>query len=582
MNSPKKKPNWIIIACIIAIGIIILSEIVNIRINTSEIKAGDTYIRFMQDMENENITKAVIHEYQGVIDIITKNGETYSIANPKDDNFRRELLESGINVSTVRYELPEAITSALVSIITSSIMVVMIGVVFSMVSGNTKNNIFKIYTNKDNKITFDQVAGMSEVKEEVKFAISQLKNTDKLESIGAHPCKGIIFEGPPGNGKTLMARAVAGEADVPFISVNGSNFEEMFVGIGAARIRKLWELAEAHAPCVVFIDEIDSVGHKRSGEGNTTSSALNQTINELLGKMDGLEKNKGILVIGATNRINDLDPALLRPGRFDKKIHVAPARTKEDRDAIVRLYLQDKTTDQTFDKASKMMFGFSGAEIEQTLNEAALISLQKGREGVISLEDVDNASMKLMSSGVAVKHVSRKDMLITSIHEAGHAVVSTVLGRKISKVSIVPYNSGVGGVTIQDADSFDDSALYTKQRLLDDITILLAGKAAETVICGSATNGCSNDIEKATTLAYEMLNHFGMQNTSKLANPDTLHNAGISYLRNQNDIIEPINKLLEQCYDNSEKIVRSHIEDLKKSSKELMEKETVYQFQITS
>ena len=302
--------------------------------------------------------------------------------------------------------------------------------------------------------------------------------------------------------------------------------------------------------------------------------------NELLAKMDGLGTNSGVFVVGATNRIQDLDPALLRPGRFDKHLYVGPPKTKADRDEIMNLYLKTKKLYKNFDidKASKLLFGFSGAEIEQVLNEAVLVSLQRGGDGIISVEDVDTSAMKLIASGVAVKHSSKIDTHITSVHEAGHAVMNSILGRKVSKVSIIPYNSGIGGLTIRDTDDIEDIKMSTKTDLLNDIKVLLAGRVAELLLLGDTSIGCSNDLEKATNIAYRMIYNYAMT-SDYIINPEVIKTDGVAILDSK-EIIENTNRLVLDCEKDVKEELQAHLDDIKALANRLETEENVYDYSI--
>ena len=415
---------------------------------------------------------------------------------------------------------------------------------------------------------------MSETKEEVEFAVSQLVHAKELEKFGARPCKGIILEGPPGTGKTLLAKAIAGEAGVPFISTSGADFIEMFVGLGAARVRALWDLALANAPCVVFIDEIDAVGRRRQSGGDAASVESNQTLNALLQRMDGLGVGSGVFVVAATNRIEDLDPALLRPGRFDKHLYIGPPKSKKDRDEVIKVHMKNKkfSEDFDFDKASKLMFGLTGAQIEQVLNEAALISLKNDKK-LITTEDIDSAVMKLLASGVAIKHTSESDRDISAVHEAGHAVANLALGRAVSKVSIMPYSSGIGGITVQDTDDIENKRMKTKSELLNDIKVMLAGQEAERLIFGDTSIGCSNDIEKATMLAFNIVNSFAMTEDS-IVNISALSKIGVGIFDN-NETVKKINEILLTCRHEVTEILSVNKNAIQKLRDELLQDETV-------
>lgn len=542
--------------------------------NTTAPASGNlSYLQFKDKLENSQVIEAEFIKSQETFKVTLADGTTYNVIDPDHDEFRKELLEEGVMIQVRQQTADEALRSVLATVPYMILIFVFMWYILKSVGGQT-TTLFKILKPED-IVTFDDVAGMSETKKEVEFAVSQLKNRNKLKEIGARPCKGIILEGPPGTGKTLLAKAIAGEAGVPFISTSGADFVEMFVGLGAARVRNLWELALTNAPCVIFIDEIDAVGKRRSSASDAASTEGNQTLNALLQRMDGLGVGTGIFVVAATNRIQDLDPALLRPGRFDKHLYVGPPRSKKDRDEVINVHMKGKKFDEKFDfdSASKLMFGLSGAEIEYVMNESALVSLQRGGEGIITVDDIDKAVMKLRASGVATTHTSESDREITAIHEAGHAIMSLALGRKVSKVSIMPYSSGIGGMTVEDTDDKEDKRMKTKTELQNDIKVLLAGREAEKILLGDTSIGCSNDIERASVIAFNIVNSFAMTD-DKLVNVMALAEVGIN-LFDTKGIISDMNDILKVCNDDVNKVLTEHKDKLKKLSDILLRDETI-------
>ena len=542
--------------------------------NTTAPASGNlSYLQFKDKLENSQVIEAEFIKSQETFKVTLADGTTYNVIDPDHDEFRKELLEEGVMIQVRQQTADEALRSVLATVPYMILIFVFMWYILKSVGGQT-TTLFKILKPED-IVTFDDVAGMSETKKEVEFAVSQLKNRNKLKEIGARPCKGIILEGPPGTGKTLLAKAIAGEAGVPFISTSGADFVEMFVGLGAARVRNLWELALTNAPCVIFIDEIDAVGKRRSSASDAASTEGNQTLNALLQRMDGLGVGTGIFVVAATNRIQDLDPALLRPGRFDKHLYVGPPRSKKDRDEVINVHMKGKKFDEKFDfdSASKLMFGLSGAEIEYVMNESALVSLQRGGEGIITVDDIDKAVMKLRASGVATTHTSESDREITAIHEAGHAIMSLALGRKVSKVSIMPYSSGIGGMTVEDTDDKEDKCMKTKTELQNDIKVLLAGREAEKILLGDTSIGCSNDIERASVIAFNIVNSFAMTD-DKLVNVMALAEVGIN-LFDTKGIISDMNDILKVCNDDVNKVLTEHKDKLKKLSDILLRDETI-------
>lgn len=581
-NKPKfyrkKVIKWQSLAIWFGIIAVLVSTLYGAWNSSNPLETTMTYNEFMSNVEDGNVVSVKLVESQKTFTATMDNGEKFTIINPDYEDFKKDILTAGVAVEIQKVTALEAVSTA----ITTLPMLILLFVIlwfFIKSFGSQTTTLYKVYKAEE-AVTFDRVAGMSEAKEEVQFAVSQIKNAKRLKELGAKPCKGILLEGPPGTGKTLLAKAIAGEAGVPFISTNGSDFIEMFVGLGAARVRALWEMAELNAPCVLFIDEIDAVGKRRRGAGDSATADANQTLNELLGRMDGLSTTSGVFVVAATNRAEDLDPALVRPGRFDKKIFIGPPKTKKDRDEIVRLYLKNKKISEgtNFDDISRLTFGLSGAEIEQILNESVLVSLQHGRDGIISIEDVDEAAMKLRTSGVAVGQSSEEDREIAAVHEAGHAVVGALLGRKASKVSIRAYNSGVGGLTIRDTDDVENKKILTKTEITDEIKVLLAGRMAEQVLLGSSSAGCSNDIERATQLAYNMLYRFAM-NDDYLINPDTLAKLDTNIL-DTGERVNNVNETLLVINSTVRDLVSNNVDKIRDLADRLKTEEDVYNYSI--
>lgn len=503
----------------------VLSAIFTFR-EQKKIYTGNITITQFWELVDEGEVTGVDFSYSPTLEIHT-HGETYSLLNPNYDGFRKEVMEKDIPVRFVRGTPVEAFVNTLSNTLVLVILLTMSAVVLRTVM-QSKN--LKAERAKNTTVTFDDVRGMSETKEEVRFAVEQLRYRSVLRDIGARPVRGILFEGPPGTGKTLLAKAIAGEAGVPLLSASGSDFIEMYVGVGAARIRKLWQQAEDSAPCVLFIDEIDAIGRIRGS--NSTNMESNQTINALLQRMDGLGTRTDILVIGATNRIEDLDPALIRPGRFDRTIHVGPPRSLADRIDICELYLSrlNLSEEVTAEKVAKLAAGMSGADIEQCLNDAALLVARQVRDSVNSGEDtdsevlispvtlkhIDEAFTRHMLGGVATGHISEKDRRLAAIHEAGHTVVRLDSGVDVLKVSITPYTSGAGGLTQSDVD---ESVFLTQDDLRARIRFILGGLAAEKVFYGTHTTGVADDLKKASKLALQCVTCFG---TDGLLNEEAL------------------------------------------------------------
>lgn len=543
-------------------------------ISSTRVKKADLSYTDMQDMIDNGEVESITYYSGGqTISVYTTDGQVYSVVNPGYDEFKKDLLEEGVKINVAESTMEDALMAFFVQL---PMLLLMCALIYALLSayGSAGKQIFKLFKPEE-IITFDDIAGMSETKEEVQFAVEQIKNAKTLREKGAKPCRGILFTGPPGNGKTMLAKAIAGEAGVAFISCSGADFIEMFVGLGAARVRSLWKMAELNSPCVLFIDEVDAVGKRRSGSGNAADNESNQTLNALLQKMDGLETTSGIYVIAATNRIEDLDPALLRPGRFDKILRIEPPRNKKDREEIINLYLKGKDLEEdvTAEKVNYIFYGMSAAEIANTLNEAVLCSVRHGRNGKVSIKDIDEASMKLRMQGVVTSYISDEDKRRSAIHEAGHAIMSLLSGRDVAKVSIIPYSSGVGGVTMQDGTKLEDKKLRTRKDLINDIRILLAGYSAEKIITGDVSIGSSNDLMKASEISFGILNTYGMR-TGNLINQAHLKQVGlISDIGNKP--IDGANELLTKELDKTMTMLSDYEDAIKKLANQLLSDEVI-------
>lgn len=469
-----------------------------------------SYNEFWDKLESGQIESVDIYSTGNTFTAHTKDGESLVVPNPKYDEFRKDLMETGVEVKTAQMSAFDAFQNLLLQLPIYLFMGVLIYYLISSMS-SVARSYMKCATLQEGT-TFDKVAGMSEVKDELKFTIDFLRNPLKYRDSGARVPKGLLMVGPPGTGKTLLAKAVAGEAGVPFIHTSGSDFCEMFAGLGAKRVRDLFEYARMNAPCVVFIDEIDSVGAKRNASSDAVSRDGNQTLNALLKEMDGIGSVSGVFVMAATNTPENLDKALVRPGRFDRQITVGPPKNRDDRMAIIDVHLNGKLVEEgvTPETISKKVVGFTGAEIEVVLNEAALQSLMGDREGVISMDDIDAAIEKLVTKGLRGKLIRNEELKRVAVHESGHALMMLISGNRVGKVTIIPSTSGVGGFTMPDLEQTEGRLLRTSDELYNEIATLYGGMCAEEIIYGQHSNGCSNDIKVASQKIAEYINDYCM------------------------------------------------------------------------
>mgnify|MGYP001313431396 FL=1 len=436
------------------------------------------------------------------------------------------------------------------------------------------------------KVTFDKVAGLQEEKEDLVEVVDFLKSPQKYTKVGARIPKGVLLVGPPGTGKTLLAKAVAGEAGVPFFSISGSDFVEMFVGDGASRVRDLFEEGKRHAPCIIFIDEIDAVARQRGTGMGGGHDEREQTLNQLLVEMDGFGVNEGIIVMAATNRVDILDPAILRPGRFDRKVAVGRPDVK-GREEILRVHAKDKPLGEDVDLAqiARTTAGFTGADLENLLNEAAIEAARQGR-GFILQSDIKGAFIKVgIGAEKKSKVISEKEKRITAYHESGHAILFHVLPDMdpVYTISIIPTGMGAAGYTMPLPDN--DEMFNTKGQMLQDITTLLGGRVAEEIIFGDITTGASNDIKRATATAKSMVMKYGMSDRLGLISygdddDEVFIGRDLAHTRSYSEdvakaIDEEIRRIIGECHDQAKKIILEHEDVLHRCAKLLLEKEKV-------
>ena len=442
----------------------------------------------------------------------------------------------------------------------------------------------KIYLDTKKSVMFSNVAGLDEEKKEVEELVDFLKQPKKYIDIGARIPKGVLLVGPPGTGKTLLAKAIAGEAGVPFLSIAGSDFVEMFAGVGASRVRDLFEQAKKNVPCIVFIDEIDAVGRKRGGSFSGGNDEREQTLNQLLVEMDGFGVNTGIIIIAATNRPDILDPALLRPGRFDRQVVVDRPDVK-GRKEILEVHAKGKALDENVDLQiiAQTTPGFTGADLENLLNEAALLSARENKKKIY-MEELRKAFVKIgIGTEKKSKVISEKERKITAYHEAGHAILEEMLEELdgVHMISIIPTGRA-GGYTMQLPG--EDKSYLSKTRMKQEIMSLLGGRAAEEIVFGDITTGASNDIERATSIARNMVTKYGMSDTLgpiQFGEENSMYlGQDSSYSKNYGEkvattIDNEVSQIITEAYNNAKDIIKSNIDILNKAVNLLMEKEKI-------
>lgn len=506
-------------------------------------------------------------------------------AKSDDDMIKYELI-SGSSTSWFVNLLPTIIMGVLLVIL----LVIMMRRMNTMGGDMNKTlNFGKINAKKQqdqkSKTTFEQVAGADEEKEELSEMVDFLKCPEKFSTLGARIPKGVLLVGPPGTGKTLLARAVAGEANVPFFSISGSDFVEMYVGVGASRVRDLFDQAKKDAPSVIFIDEIDAVGRHRGAGMGGGHDEREQTLNQLLVEMDGFEKNQGVIVIAATNRPDILDPALLRPGRFDRQVRVGYPDTK-GREAILKVHSKNKplAPDVDLRVIANSTVGFVGADLENLLNEAALLAARRNKKA-ITMAEIEEATVKVIVGTEKKSHkMSDKEKKLTAYHEAGHAISTYYLETQdpVRQVSIIPRGSA-GGYTM--SVPTEDKSYKTKNGMLDDIVVLLGGRVAEKLVLGDISTGASNDIERATKLAKSMVTEYGM--SDRIGPVSYSSGSGEVFLGRDyghakdyseafaQEIDEEISAIIHNGYDRTEKILTEHMDKLHELAQYLIKYEKI-------
>lgn len=458
-------------------------------------------------------------------------------------------------------------------------------------AGNTKMMNFgksraRMSSENDKKVTFKDVAGLKEEKEELEEIVDFLKNPAKYNGIGARIPKGVILTGPPGTGKTLLAKAVAGEAGVPFFSISGSDFVEMFVGVGASRVRDLFNDAKKNAPCIVFIDEIDAVARRRGTGLGGGHDEREQTLNQMLVEMDGFGVNEGIIVMAATNRVDILDPAILRPGRFDRKVQVGYPDVR-GREEILKVHAAGKPLgdDVDLEQVARTTAGFTGADLENLLNEAAIKAAAENRQFIVA-EDIKKSFIKVGIGTEKKSHIiSEKEKRITAYHESGHAILFHVLPDvgPVYTVSVIPTGNGAAGYTMPLPEK--DEMFNTKGRMRQDIIVTLGGRVAEELILDDITTGASGDIKHATKVARAMVTRFGFTDEIGLINYDNdddevFIGRDLAHTRAYSEetagrIDEEVKKIIDECYKEAKRIISEHMDVLHASAKLLMEKERI-------
>ena len=584
---------------IYAVAVVIIAVLYLLMSRFGSQTSDYTYDAFVKDVDSGSVTSVVIKQNAevptGVLYVSFSGSKEQKMLNVSDVND----IQSMLTKKNISYDLRDVSRQSvwITTVLPIGISLFVIIFLFAMMTrqggggGNAKMMNFgksraKLMTNDQNQVTFNDVAGLDEEKEELAEIVDFLKNPVKYTMLGARIPKGVILTGPPGTGKTLLAKAIAGEAGVPFFSISGSDFVEMFVGVGASRVRDLFEEAKKNAPCIVFIDEIDAVARRRGTGMGGGHDEREQTLNQMLVEMDGFGVNQGIIVMAATNRIDILDPAILRPGRFDRKVVVGRPDVA-GRLAILNVHAAKKPLgdDVDLDSLSRTTAGFTGADLENLLNEAAINAAKHGRK-FIKNEDVNYAFVKV---GIGVekrsKIISEKEKKITAYHESGHAILFHVLPDvgPVHSVSIIPTGMGAAGYTMPLPEK--DEMFNTRGKMLQNIIVSLGGRVAEELVFDDITTGASQDIRQATQTARDMVTKYGFSSKLGLINYDTDNDEvfigrDLAHTRPYGENIAgqidaEVKNIIDECYSRAKTIISENRDILDKSASLLLEKEKI-------
>lgn len=589
-NGAKGIGGYFILIIGLLLAVILISLL---QPGSDDYKFGE----FEKDLESGQIAMAEISPNReaptGSVEVVLKSGEEKTLYTTDVTVAEAMLREAGLD--PLVNDIPRE--NWFLNYVLPILIVVIVGVfVFAMITapnagggnGGKMMNFGKSRAKMslgDNKVTLKDVAGLKEEKEELEEIVEFLKNPAKFTKVGARIPKGVLLEGPPGTGKTLLAKAIAGEASVPFFSISGSDFVEMFVGVGASRVRDLFAEAKRHAPCIIFIDEIDAVARRRGTGMGGGHDEREQTLNQMLVEMDGFGVNEGIIVMAATNRVDILDPAILRPGRFDRKIAVSPPDIGGRQD-ILKVHAQNKplAEDVDLEQIAQTTAGFTGADLENLLNEAAINAAMEDR-GYVMQSDIKQAFIKV---GIGAEKKSRiisdKEKRITAYHEAGHAILFHVLPDvgPVYTVSIIPTGVGAAGYTMPLPEK--DEMFQTKGRMLQDIMVSLGGRIAEEIIFDDITTGASSDIKHATKVARLMITRYGMsENVGVVCYDDdeeVFIGRDLAHPKSHSEVIqgqidEEVKKIIDECYAKAKEIILRNKEVLESCAKLLLEKEKI-------
>ena len=589
-NNKKDDMNKksLLVMVVIAVAVMIIAQILSGKI-TSASQKEVTYTEFMQDVQEGKVTKVELDSDRIYFELKNDKYVKYYTGNVQDERMYEKLDNAGVTYSRKVVDTTTYVLSSILSFVLPMVLMVAVMMIFYRyafkggggVMGVGKSNA-KLYVQNKTGVTFKDVAGQEESKESLKEIVDFLHNPEKYTKIGAKLPKGALLVGPPGTGKTLLAKAVAGEANVPFFSLSGSDFVEMFVGVGASRVRDLFKQAQQNAPCIIFIDELDAIGKSRDSRfgGNDERE---QTLNQLLAEMDGFDSSKGIIILAATNRPEILDKALLRPGRFDRRIIVERPDLRGRID-VLKVHAKNVCMDETVDfrEIALATSGAVGSDLANIINEAALMAVRNGRNAVSQSDLFESVEVVIAGKAKKDRVLSAEERRIVSYHEVGHALVAALQKNTepVQKITIIPRTMGALGYVMQVPE--EEKYLMSEKQIREELVTMLAGRAAESIVFDSVTTGASNDIEQATKLARAMITQYGMSEKFGLIGLTTVEDQYLGGRATLNcgeataaEIDQEVMKILKEAYDKALALLADNRDCLDKIAAFLIERETI-------
>ena len=589
-NNKKDDMNKksLMIMVVLAIAVMIIAQMLSGKIASASQKEV-TYTEFMQDVKDGKVTKVELDSDRIYYEVKNQKNVKYYTGNVQDERLYEELDNAGVTYSRKVIDTTTYVMSSILSFVLPTVLMVAVMMIFYRfafkggggVMGVGKSNA-KLYVQNKTGVTFQDVAGQEESKESLREIVDFLHNPEKYTKIGAKLPKGALLVGPPGTGKTLLAKAVAGEAGVPFFSLSGSDFVEMFVGVGASRVRDLFKQAQQNAPCIIFIDELDAIGKSRDSRfgGNDERE---QTLNQLLAEMDGFDSSKGIIILAATNRPEILDKALLRPGRFDRRIIVERPDLRGRID-VLKVHAKNVCMDETVDfkEIALATSGAVGSDLANIINEAALLAVRNGRNAVSQSDLFESVEVVIAGKAKKDRVLSAEERRIVSYHEVGHALVAALQKNTepVQKITIIPRTMGALGYVMQVPE--EEKYLMSEKQIREELVTMLAGRAAESIVFDSVTTGASNDIEQATKLARAMITQYGMSENFGLIGLTTVEDQYLGGRATLNcgeataaEIDQEVMKILKDAYDQALALLADNRDCLDKIAAFLIERETI-------